>query len=169
MIISLIAVLTTNYVIGRENTIPWHFDIDVDWFKYYTLNKPVIMGRKTFESLGKRSLPGRFNIVLSNKLLYHNIDNVVIVNDPMRALYLVQELDEIMIIGGSALYNIFISQCTRMYLTYINFFYGYGDSWFPRYDMSEWKSVFNARILYNINYAQTKCVYNLNFKILERC
>lgn len=166
MIISLISILTKNYVIGRKNTIPWYFSIDMDWFKYHTLNKPVIMGRKTFESIGAKSLQGRFNIVLSNQLLHDKFNNITIVNNPNYALSLVKESDEIMIIGGSSVYNVFISQCTRMYLTYIDFFYDYGDAWFPKYNPVEWKSVFNAQLLYN-TYCNYR--YNLNFKILERC
>lgn len=167
MMISLISILTMNHVIGRKNTIPWYFSIDINWFRYHTLNKPVIMGRKTFESLGKKSLTDRFNIVLSNRLsrLNAKFDNIVIVNNPNQALSLVRESDEIMVIGGSSIYNTFFSQCTKMYLTYINVVYNYGDSWFPYYNQSEWRSVFDKRVLYNV---YREHYYSLSFKILKR-
>lgn len=165
MIISLISVLTINHVIGRENVIPWFFSVDIDWFKYHTLNKPVIMGRKTFESIEKKPLPSRLNIVLSTQLLLTNTSNVMIVRNPIHAISLVRESEEIMIIGGSVVYKIFFVHCTRMYLTYIYSFYNYGDTWFPQYNKNEWRSVLDIWVLHK---TRDKQYYNLNFKILER-
>lgn len=167
MMISLIAILTANHVIGRSSTIPWYFAIDMHWFKNHTLYKPIIMGRKTFESIGKVPLSDRLNIVLSkNRLLCNQYNNIVIVDNPDDALSVMKEsTKEIMIIGGHSVYNIFINQCSRMYLTYINLIYDYGDVWFPFYDKSQWKPVFDVcteNYVYNTRY------FNLNFKILER-
>lgn len=170
MIISLISILTINNVIGRKNDIPWYFPVDMQWFKYHTLGKPIIMGRKTFESIAKKPLVGRLNIILSNQLHWYNRwttnNTVYIVDTPEKALYLVKESNEVMVIGGSMIYNIFLPKSTRMYLTYINCTYQYGDAWFPKYNQNEWKSIFDFCTLYNV-YKKNR--YNLCFKILERC
>lgn len=166
MIISLISILTMNRVIGRENLIPWYFSIDMYWFSYHTLDKPIIMGRKTFESI-KKPLSGRLNIVLSSQLLLNKekCKDIFIVKTPEAALSLIQKSNEVMVIGGSAVYNIFLPKCTRMYLTYIDHIYNYGDTWFPDYNQYEWRSIFNTCKVYKIN---NKLYYNLYFKILER-
>lgn len=166
MFISLIAILTTNHVIGRENSIPWYFSIDRCWFKYHTFGKPIIMGRKTFESIAKKPLLGRLNIVLSNKLLFdQQFNNVCVVNTPEQALSLVQGSHEVIIIGGSLIYNIFLPKCKRMYLTYIDYIYHYGDTWFPKYNHYKWQVIFNVHTVYNIN---KRISYNLYFTVLER-
>lgn len=168
MIISLIAILTVNNVIGRENTIPWYFSADIHWFKNHTLYKPIIMGRKTFESIGKKPLSDRLNIVLSrNRLLCNNFNNIIITDSLTRALSVIKESKEVMIIGGSSIYNTFINQCSRMYLTYINLVYDYGDVWFPCYDKNQWNLVFD--VYTTENHIYNTCYFNLNFKILERC
>ncbi|CAD83645.1 dihydrofolate reductase type I [Candidatus Blochmanniella floridana] len=167
MIISLIAAFTINYVIGRKNIIPWYFSWDMMWFKYHTMYKPVIMGRKTFESMNSKPLPYRLNIVLSkHHILYNNkIHNIFIACNPIQALSVVQKNDEVMIIGGGLVYNAFMSQCTRMYLTKIDVVYNYGDSWFPSYNPNEWCVVYNTNKKCVINTGYT---YNLNFQILDR-
>lgn len=166
--ISLISILTINHVIGRENTIPWFFSCDRNWFRYHTLTKPVIMGRKTFESIGSKPLPYRLNIILSKTLSSNNIvfNNFIVIDNPEKVLLLFYKYKEIMIIGGSALYRIFLPICKRMYLTYINHNYDYGDNWFPWFSKKSWNLIFNlnkpCRTHQNV-------VYNLNFQILERC
>ncbi|ADV33532.1 dihydrofolate reductase [Candidatus Blochmanniella vafra str. BVAF] len=168
--ISLISILTINHVIGRKNIIPWYFSIDMNWFKYHTTNKPIIMGRKTFESIGKKSLSNRINIVLSNRLSNNNneFNNVIFVDDPNKvlSLSLVNKSKEIMVIGGSALYKIFFPKCTRMYLTYINTVYNYGDKWFPSYKKGDWKVI--CDIYKTCKSSCNKTMYTLNFKIFDR-
>lgn len=167
MIISLIAVMTANGVIGRENLIPWYFSEDMYWFKHHTLYKPVIMGRKTFESIKKKPLLDRLNIVLSTTLLLKkkSNDNLFFINTPEKALSLIKESYEVMVIGGSSIYKLFLPQCTRMYLTYIDYIYNHGDTWFPIYNKYEWKLIYNISKLYKNN---KRCCYKLNFKIFER-
>lgn len=167
MIISLIAALTDCHVIGINNVLPWHcFPIDMQWFKYHTLNKPVIMGRKTFESIGKTPLKNRINIVLS-RFLSNNYSGVYVVKNIDQALSLVKnDYTEVMIIGGGEMYDIFLSQSRRLYLTYVhaNFPIG-GDTWFPMYNVVEWKLIFSRScnvIKKNHHY------YILDFNILER-
>lgn len=165
MVISLIAALTIHHVIGIKNFVPWRFSIDIQWFKFHTLNKPIIMGRKTFESIGKKPLKNRFNIVLS-RFLSNNYKDVYVVRNIDQALSLVNaNYAEIMIIGGGEIYRAFLPQSKRLYLTYINTnFTIYGDTWFPIYDMNEWKIIFNQ----SFNVVKENSCYNLHFNILER-
>ncbi|URJ32818.1 dihydrofolate reductase [Candidatus Blochmannia vicinus] len=165
MIISLIAALTTNHVIGKRNVIPWYFPIDIKWFKHHTLYKPVIMGRKTFESIGKKPLLNRLNIVLSRNAINNRNDVFFVIDSPDYALSLIKDIyEEVMIIGGGTIYNVFLPYAQRLYLTYINSIIDIdGDSWFPDYDIKEWKSVFNS--FYKVN---DDIFCYLNFKILER-
>lgn len=165
MIISLIAALTVNRVIGIKNCVPWSLPIDMKWFKYHTLNKPIIMGRKTFESIGKKPLQNRLNIVLS-RFLSNNYSDVHVVKNINQALSLVKySCEEIMIIGGEEVYNAFLPRSRRLYLTYIDIgFHIYGDAWFPYYDVSEWKYMFTR--FYRVNNKNGH--FNVNFNILER-
>ena len=103
MLISLIVAMAENRVIGRDNQMPWHLPADLRHFKSVTLGKPVIMGRKTFESIG-RPLPGRRNLVISRNTEWQ-ADGVETVNSLDAALALVNAHDEVMIIGGGQLYR----------------------------------------------------------------
>lgn len=164
MIISLISSLTVDHVIGMQGVIPWYFSIDMKWFQYHTLNKPIIMGRKTFESIGKKPLKNRLNIVLSHVLL-KNYNNVYIVNNIEQALFLVRNHYEVMIIGGGEIYRFFFPLSQKLYLTYINTNINIsGDTWFPIYDVLEWKIIFNKFCSVN----EKNCHYNLSFNIFER-
>lgn len=100
MIISLIAALAADRVIGMENAMPWHLPEDLAWFKRNTLNKPVIMGRKTFESIG-RPLPGRHNIVLSSQP--GKGSGVTWVTSLEEALAAAGDVEEVMVMGGQHL------------------------------------------------------------------
>lgn len=100
MLISLIVAMAENRVIGRDNQMPWHLPADLRHFKSVTLGKPVIMGRKTFESIG-RPLPGRRNLVISRNTEWQ-ADGVETVNSLDAALALVNAHDEVMIIGGGS-------------------------------------------------------------------
>lgn len=99
------------------------------------MGKPIIMGRKTFESIGK-PLPGRTNIVLSRNPELH-FDGVECVTTFDDALALVSDVDEVMIIGGSTIYSMLLPQITRMYLTYVDAEFE-GDAWFPEFDQQQW-------------------------------
>lgn len=117
MIISLIAALATDRVIGMENAMPWHLPGDLAWFKRNTLNKPVIMGRKTFESIG-RPLPGRLNIVISSKPGAH--DGVTWVTSVEAALTAAGDVEEVMVMGGGRVYEQLLPKANRLYLTHID-------------------------------------------------
>lgn len=135
MIISLIAALDKNNLIGSDNGMPWHLPADFKHFKEVTMGKPIIMGRKTFESIGK-PLPGRLNIVISrNDFSAEGISSVSSID---AALALVSHLEEAIIIGGANIYQQMIDKVDRMYLTHIDASCE-GDAWFPKFNLADWQ------------------------------
>ena len=139
MKISLIAAMANNRVIGKENKMLWHLPADLAWFKRNTLHKPVIMGRKTFESIG-RALPNRVNVVISRQQV--DAPNIVWASTPEQALEKVQSYDEVMIIGGETIYRHFLPLASRLYLTHIDLDI-VGDTYFPDYTQQHWTPVFS--------------------------
>jgi dihydrofolate reductase len=154
-IISLIAAMANNRVIGKDNKMPWHLPADLKHFKEVTLGKPIIMGRKTYESIG-RPLPGRQNIVISSKTDYELIgcDTVTSLE---KALALVGDEIEVMIIGGGYLYSQALSMADKLYLTFIDLEID-GDTQFPSYEMLSLNEI--ARTTY---LADEKNAYNYTF------
>ena len=140
MNISLIAALAMDRVIGMENAMPWTLPEDLAWFKRNTVNKPVIMGRVTYESIG-RPLPDRLNIVLSRTP--GDDDRVVWAKSVEEALAIAQkETDgEIMVMGGGKVYGQLLPLADRLYLTHVDAEVS-GDTYFPDYEPDEWDSVF---------------------------
>lgn len=134
MIVSLVAALDENRLIGSDNGMPWYLPADFRHFKKITMGKPVIMGRKTFESIGK-PLPGRQNIVISRSGFV--AEGVFSVDSIDAALKLVANIDEVMIIGGANIYQQMIGLADRLYLTHVNAVCE-GDAWFPELVLSEW-------------------------------
>ena len=130
-IISLIAAMANNRVIGKNNQMPWHLPADLGHFKAVTLGKPVIMGRKTYESIG-RPLPGRRNIVISRNSGYtiEGCETAVSLEDAMK---LVNGVNELMIIGGGHLYSQALLLADRLYLTFIDLDVD-GDTQFPEFE-----------------------------------
>jgi dihydrofolate reductase len=159
MIISMIAAMAHNRVIGKDNQMPWHLPADFIWFKKCTMGKPVVMGRKTYESIG-RPLPGRQNIVISRdeSLL---INGVEVVTSIEAALELVKECDEVMIIGGGSIYEHCMPLAERLYLTHIDFKVE-GDTQFP-----EWGTNWDIRHREAFT-ADEKNAYDMTFMILDR-
>ncbi len=135
MIVSIIAAMDRNHLIGNKNQLPWHLPADFAHFKSITMGKPIVMGRKTFESIGK-PLPGRTNIVLTRNSDI-SFEGVACVSSIADAITLVSEADELMIIGGSTIYEMLMPQVDRMYITYVDAEFE-GDAWFPRFDKSMW-------------------------------
>ena len=134
--ISLIAAMATNRAIGLNGEMPWHLPDELQHFKKTTMGKPIVMGRKTWESIG-RPLPGRQNIVLSRKpnFLATGCD-VVSSFDQALAVAIG---DEVMVIGGGAIYKQAMPAANRMIMTLIEAELE-GDTWFPAWDPSEWKT-----------------------------
>ncbi|MCT4351493.1 type 3 dihydrofolate reductase [Vibrio sp. NC2] len=159
MIISMIAAMANNRVIGKDNQMPWHLPADFAWFKRSTMGKPVVMGRKTYDSIG-RPLPGRLNVVISRDESLE-IEGVTTVTSIEKALELVSDVDEVMIIGGGSIYESCLPKANKLYLTYIDFDVD-GDTQFP--DWGEgWKQSFN-----DIYQADEKNKHNMEFVVLER-
>ena len=159
MIISLIAAVAKNGVIGKNNALPWHLPADMKHFRDLTRGKPVIMGSKTFESIGK-PLPNRLNIVLSSDPQY-KVEGVTVVGSIDDALNAAGDVPEIMVIGGGSIYKQFLPRANRIYLTLIHADFE-GDAFFPEYDKNEWKEVVREE-----NPADQENVYPYSFVILE--
>lgn len=133
--ISLIVAASTNNVIGVAGKLPWHLSDDLKRFKALTMAKPIIMGRKTFESIG-RALPGRQNIVITTQQSFA-ADGCDLVSSPAAALAAAAAADEVMIIGGGEIYRLFLPLAQTIYLTRVNVALE-GDTVFPALDASDW-------------------------------
>lgn len=159
MKISMIAAMAKNRVIGKDNAMPWHLPADFAWFKQSTLGKPIVMGRKTFESIG-RPLPGRHNIVISRNPEFH-AEGVTVVADITAAKAAAGEVEELMIIGGGSIYAACLPETDRLYLTFIDLAVE-GDTCFP-----DWGTGWSER--HSEAYmADEKNANNMRFVILER-
>ena len=157
----MIAAMAKNRVIGQDNNMPWHLPADLQHFKAVTMNKPVIMGRKTFESIG-RPLPGRRNIVISRNTDY-TAAGIDVVASPEAAISLVCESDEVMVIGGGNVYQQFLKSADTLYLTFIDLDVE-GDTQFPDYEQSaNWQVV---EELYN--QPDDKNIYGYKFVTLDK-
>ena len=137
--ISIIAAMADNRVIGIENRLPWKLPNDMKWFRQHTLGKPIVMGRKTFESFGAKPLPERTNIVVTTDDNYQ-AEGAIVAHNIKEALAAAGDVPEIMIIGGASFYEQMIHSTHRMYLTYVQTVIE-GDAWFPSFDSSEWREV----------------------------
>ena len=149
-----------NRLIGSRNQLPWHLPADLAHFKKVTMGKPIIMGRKTYESIG-RPLPGRTNIVLTRSADF-TADGVSIVASLEQALAMVAAEDEAVIIGGSSIYELALPQVDRLYLTYIENSFE-GDAWFPEFSDDDWVEVDSKT-----HAADDKNKYDCRFVTLER-
>jgi len=140
----MIAALARNGVIGANGKIPWYIPSDFAHFKRVTMGKPLIMGRKQFESVG-RPLPGRTNIVVSRQKNYQP-DGVVVINDFAAALdhaksiALADGANEVMIIGGGEIYQLGMALADKLYLSHVELEVA-GDVVFPRLDLAAWEVV----------------------------
>lgn len=144
MKLALIVAVAQNRVIGRDNKLPWYLPNDLKYFKQTTLGKPVIMGRKTYESIGK-PLPGRTNIVITRQSDYQpeGVKVVSSVEDAIQvaeSVCLIDGQEEAMVMGGAEIYGLTLPHCERLYLTEVHAEVE-GDAWFPEYEKSEWAEV----------------------------
>jgi dihydrofolate reductase len=116
--ITLIVAVADNGVIGRDNALPWHLPDDLKRFKRLTMGKPMVMGRKTFESIGK-PLPGRVNIVVTRDTNYRR-DGIIVAHGLDAALHAAGEAPEVMVIGGAELFRSSLPRATRLHLTRVH-------------------------------------------------
>lgn len=135
--ISLIVAHDKNRVIGYENKMPWHLPGELKYFKETTMGKPMIMGRKTFESIGK-PLPGRRNIIVTRNNEY-SVEGIEVANSIDEAIALAGDVEEIMVIGGEEIFKLVLPIADRLYITRIEHEFE-GDTFFPIYG-DEWKLV----------------------------
>ena len=159
--ISLIAAMANNRVIGIENRLPWKLPSDMKWFRQHTLGKPIVMGRKTFESFGGRTLPERHNIVITRDTDYI-LETASVVHSIDAALATAGDVEEVMIIGGASFYEQMLPHADRLYLTFVNAAIE-GDAWFPEIDFSQWQEVER-----HDQAADEKNAYAHSFVIYER-
>ena len=159
--LSLIVAMANNNIIGKNNKMPWHLPADLAYFKKTTLGHPIIMGRKTFESIG-RALPGRRNIVISTDANYQaeGIESVTSVD---HALALVAGIEEVMVIGGGAIYAHCLPAATRLYITHISVDID-GDTHFPDVDLkNHWQKLSSTCFKADAN----NC-YDIDFSVYQR-
>jgi len=135
----LIAAIDRNHAIGRDNELPWRLPDDLKRFKALTLGKPVLMGRKTAQSLG-RALPGRLNLVLtrSGQVPFEGMQPVASLEDAQR-LAMENGARELSVIGGGEIYALCLPRATRMHLTHVDTVVEGADAFFPRFDASQWR------------------------------
>jgi len=162
MTISLVVAAASNNAIGKDGKLPWHLPNDMKHFKNVTWGMPVVMGRKTFESLGK-VLPGRKNIVISRQ---HGleIEGAIIVKNIEDALFVAKQTDanEVMVIGGGEIYKTLMGKAKRIYLTRVEE-EPEADTFFPSIDPKEWFLVSQKN-----HEADEKNDYNYSFQVWER-
>ena len=135
-LVSIIVAMDRNRLIGSDGRLPWHLPADLRHFKQTTLGKPVVMGRKTYESIGK-PLPDRTNIVVTRDDNYQ-APGCITSSSLDQAIQSAGNLEELMIIGGADLYRQAFPRATRLYLTRIDAEFE-GDAWFPDFDGNQWK------------------------------
>lgn len=133
--ISIVVAASNNHVIGNNGALPWKISDDLKHFKALTMGRPIIMGRLTYESIG-RALPGRQNIIITRQVDY-KADGCDVVTSPADALRVSGDADEVMIIGGSQIYALFLPKATRLYVTRVHCEVD-GDAYFPEIDADEW-------------------------------
>ena len=136
MRVSLIVAMAENRVIGNAGELPWRLPTDLAYFKRITMGKPVLMGRKTWEAIG-RALPGRKNIVVTRNQAFA-AEDAVVVHSLDAALDLVGSAEEVMVIGGEEIYRLALARADRIYLTEVNLVPA-GDARFPDLDPAEWR------------------------------
>lgn len=142
MRLSILVAMAKNRVIGKNNALPWHLPADLKHFKALTMGHPIIMGRKTYESIG-RLLPGRTNVIVTRQKAYQ-VAGAITVNSIDDAFKVCQAgvdgNDEVFLIGGAELYRQTFELCDRIYITEIQQDFD-GDTFFPAFNMEEWKEI----------------------------
>ena len=163
MQVSLIVAAAHNGAIGKGGAMPWHLPADLKHFKNITWGLPVIMGRKTFDSLGK-ALPGRTNIVITRQENWNPSNDVIVVADTITALSKAKEcgVKEVVIIGGGEIYNLFFELATRIYLTRVDASPD-ADTFFSSFHPQDWKLVSQLD-----READSKHAFNYSFQVWER-
>ena len=161
MKISLIWAMDKNRLIGVENSLPWKLPADMQWFRQHTLGKPILMGRKTFESFGSRPLPQRTNIIVTRDDNYQ-AEGAVVTTSIDDALKAAGDVDEVMVIGGASFYAQMLDHADTLYITEVQGEFE-GDAWFPEFDSAQWSEV--DRVIHPVD---EKNPYECQFITLKR-
>ena len=143
MKISLIVAFDENRLIGNNNQLPWHLPADLKHFKTITMGHHMIMGRKTYDSIGK-PLPGRISVIVTRQRDLH-IDDCIVVNTIEEALEKCNTQEEVFIIGGAQIFNYTLPAATDLYVTQIHHQFE-GDTWFPEISDKDWMEVSREKI-----------------------
>jgi len=158
--ISIIVAVSTNNVIGTQGELPWRLSDDLKHFKQVTMGKPIIMGRKTWESIG-RPLPGRQNIVITRQPGFQ-AEGCDVVTSIDAGIAAAGDVEEIMVIGGGQIYDVALPAAERLYLTRVHTEIE-GDAFFPEIDEGEWRLVSDEQ-----HRSDDKNEYPYSFQAYER-
>ncbi|MDD9266363.1 dihydrofolate reductase [Paenibacillus sp. GCM10023248] len=159
MSISFIFAMDRNRAIGVNNTLPWHLPADLKFFKAVTMGHPILMGRKTYESIGK-PLPGRRNIVLTQNPAYR-AEGCEVIHSVSEAVQAFRD-EELFVIGGAEIFRLFASEVDRMYITFIEHEFA-ADTYMSELDLSDWTLVSSEQGERN-----EKNPYEYYFRIYQR-
>jgi dihydrofolate reductase len=164
MFISIIVAAAENNAIGKNNQMLWHLPEDFKYFKNKTWGLPVLMGRRTFQAINGKPLPGRLNIVLTRDKKF-SAKGVIVVNKIDNALFLAQEHDynELMIIGGADIYKQMLPKAHRFFLTRVAAAFDDADAFFPELNVKEWQLVSEDKFL-----KDAQNMYDYSFQVWER-
>lgn len=165
MIISIISAIANNNEIGKKNELLWNLPIDMKHFKETTSGHPVIMGQKTFESIG-RPLPNRRNIILTKDINFKS--------EGIEVVYSLEELDkllvettnedeEVFVIGGGQIYRLFINKADRLYITHVNADFPDADTFFPEIEKDRWDIIQEDK-----HDKDEKNIYDCNFVVYQK-
>ena len=160
MQLSIIVAMDRNRVIGRGGALPWHISSDLKNFKKITMGKPILMGRKTHDSIGK-PLPGRENIILTNNKKY-SAEGCTVKNTLDEVYSYCEEQLELVVMGGAILYSQTLDKADKLYITEVNASVN-GDTFFPEYKSSQWREI--SRESFN---ADENNEFDYSFTVLER-
>lgn len=160
MRLSIIVAMDDNHLIGKDNALPWHLPADLAFFKKVTTGHSIVMGRKTYDSIG-RPLPNRRNLVITRNADV-SIQGCEVFNSIDNALQSAKEEEEVLVIGGANLCKQVLDQVDRLYITHIEGVFE-GDTYFPDYDEDDWRV-----ISCESHTPDEKNPHHYHFKILER-
>ena len=162
MNISIIVAITENNIIGRDNGMPWHLPADLKYFRERTTGHHIVMGRKTFESIGGgRPLPNRVSIIITKQKDY-KAEGCLIAHSLEEAIEIAKDENELFIIGGKQIYEQSLALANKMYITRIHTSID-GDTSFPQYDENQWEMT-----SYTEREADEKNVYPLSFLVFDK-
>ncbi|MEK7658514.1 MAG: type 3 dihydrofolate reductase [Patescibacteria group bacterium] len=159
--ISMIAAVAENKVIGNKNALPWHLPADFKYFKETTLGKTIVMGLNTFKSIGEKPLPERKNVVLNNDPNYIAPEGCFLAKSIEEVLEMAKS-EEVMVCGGASVYKQFLPYADRLYLTFIHQNFE-GDTYFPEINTVEWKEIRRED-----HKADEKNSFDYSFVVLEK-